>query len=321
MNKLLSAIWPLKKVSKTIILLVLLALSSTGLLNTIIDATPVRHLDSKGEEYVNQTLKRAFVSFATIRLMNGVISVIQDTTIDLTPMGIGTSVAIGEALDPINDMVERASYVMLLSTVSLSIQKIILEVSPVLSIKILFSISLLFFFVHIWFKNYFKYDFFKVGLKIMLLSVIVRFLIPCIGLVNDSLYENYLNNQYKESTENINSLKNDLNNISNITQNISDSKGGFFSRIKKTIKEAISKLTNELKQLIIKFKEIMSNFINLITIFIIQTVLIPLLVLWVISKMLKSVFSAEKISLINDKLKVVAGMKTVSNKKEDITPS
>ncbi len=312
MNKLLSSIWPLNNSLKTVTLLILLALSFTNSLNTIIDETPVRHLDSKGEEYVNQTLKRAFVSFATIRVMNAVISVVQDTTIDLTPMGIGTSVAIGEALDPINDMVERASYVMLLSTVSLSAQKIMLAVSPVLGINILFSISLLFFIANIWFKNYVKYDLFKIGMKIMLISVVVRFFIPCVGLVNDYLYENYLNNTYKKSTENINNLNDKLDNISNITQNISNSKAGIFSRIRNTIKEAIPKLTNELNQLTVKFKEVMNSFIDIITIFIIQTVLIPLLVLWVIRKMLKSVFSEKKISLINDKLKVIAGRKTVS---------
>ena len=52
------------------------------------------------------------------------------------PAGVGVTLSIGELLDPFNDMVERFSWVMLLTSVSLGIQKILLIFGGKLFLKI-----------------------------------------------------------------------------------------------------------------------------------------------------------------------------------------
>ena len=70
-------------------------------------------------------------------------SVIQDTEIAFSPAGVGVTLAVGEILDPINDLIERFSFVMLVSTASLGIQKILLEVGIWFGFRLLLTFSML----------------------------------------------------------------------------------------------------------------------------------------------------------------------------------
>ena len=86
-------------------------------------------LDNLAQENIDLSLKRALVSFGSARALNAVISVIQGTEISIEPMGVGMTLTPGEALDPINDLIERFSMVMLASSTSIGIQKIFLQIS------------------------------------------------------------------------------------------------------------------------------------------------------------------------------------------------
>ena len=85
-------------------------------------------LDRPAEQFVNAGLKRAFASYATARLLNAVISVAQGTEVALEPMGVGVNFAPGQLLDPINDLVEQFSDLMLVATVAFGIQKILINI-------------------------------------------------------------------------------------------------------------------------------------------------------------------------------------------------
>ena len=104
---------------------------------TVFESRIFKSADELGVEYVDDAFNRALVSFALARTTNAIISVIQDSEIDIAPAGIGVTIAIGEALDPINDMIERFSWVMLVSLVSLGMQKMLIEISPWISFKLL----------------------------------------------------------------------------------------------------------------------------------------------------------------------------------------
>ncbi|MEH6581238.1 MAG: hypothetical protein V7754_04825 [Halioglobus sp.] len=80
-------------------------------------------LEKLSYAYLDETLTNAGLIYATARGINAVISVIQTTEIDAAVV----SVQVGQVLDPINDLVERFSAVMLAALGSLALQKIVLE--------------------------------------------------------------------------------------------------------------------------------------------------------------------------------------------------
>lgn len=97
-------------------------------------------LDRGSSEYVDQALTRSALAYAAARGLNGVISVVQSTTFSFSVMG-GVSVAAGEILDPINDLVEQYSTLMKFSIGSLLIQAVLLEIVSHEFFKIATTIS------------------------------------------------------------------------------------------------------------------------------------------------------------------------------------
>lgn len=75
----------------------------------------------------NDTLKRALATFAVARALNGVISVAQGTELAVQPVGVGVTLSVGEVLDPLNDLVESFSWLALLACVSLGTQILLAE--------------------------------------------------------------------------------------------------------------------------------------------------------------------------------------------------
>ena len=79
-------------------------------------------------QQVDAGLKRALVSFATAWALNGVISVAQGTEIALQPAGVGVTLAPGQLLDPVNNLVEQFAQLMLIASVALGVEKILIGI-------------------------------------------------------------------------------------------------------------------------------------------------------------------------------------------------
>ena len=91
------------KVAASLTMLLLVAVSFDG------------NADKVGQEYTETGFKRALVTFASARAINGLISVAQGTEVAVQPAGVGAVFTPGEILDPVNDLVEQFSPVMLFS--------------------------------------------------------------------------------------------------------------------------------------------------------------------------------------------------------------
>ncbi len=86
--------------------------------------------DQIATDYLDDALLASATAYVAARGINGTISVIQDIEFSIGVM----SGSPGEVLDPLNDLIERFSTVILFATASLGIQKIMLSISgwPVL---------------------------------------------------------------------------------------------------------------------------------------------------------------------------------------------
>ena len=87
--------------------------------------------DEVGQSHVDTAFKRALVGYALARGLNGAISVAQGTEVAIQPAGVGVNFTPGQILDPVNDLVERFSWIMMLASSSLGIQKVLLSMSTV----------------------------------------------------------------------------------------------------------------------------------------------------------------------------------------------
>jgi len=87
-----------------------------------------RPLQDVANAQVDAGLKRALISFASARALNAVISVIQGTEFSIQPIGVGVTLTSGQVLDPVNDLIEQFSTLMVVASVAFGVQKVLLAI-------------------------------------------------------------------------------------------------------------------------------------------------------------------------------------------------
>lgn len=153
-------------------------------LGLIIAISWLGFIDSQSETYIDGSLKQAFIAYAVARAVNAVVSVLQ--TIHFLGLGIG------EALDPINDLVERFASVMELAIASLYIQKMLLAITSSWFFKLTLTVSggLLILSLYV-----------RTGLKTLVVSrvfitlVFIRFCIAIVVVLNGMVASAFVNEQ------------------------------------------------------------------------------------------------------------------------------
>jgi len=126
--------------SATLLLLGALALSWWGA------------LDRAASERTHAALERALVTFALSRTLNGVISVAQGTELAFEPAGVGVVISAGEILDPLNDLVEQFSWLTLMAASSLGIQLMLGDMFSTAAVNWVLTLSIALGLVALWWR-------------------------------------------------------------------------------------------------------------------------------------------------------------------------
>jgi len=280
------------KVWLSIVLVLLVLVSST------------LHVDEKAMQILDASYERAMVAFGLAKALNAVISLIQGTQLSLTPVGIGLNFSVGEVLDPFNDIVERFSWVMLFSSISLGIEKLLLILSSKLFLQATLGVSAFVTLGLLWIKQIKNSFFFEYSFKVFVFLVLLRFSAIIFVYSSQLMYDSLLQNEYQQATEVISTTKEQLEDIENKNKAILESKKeqGFFDSLDSKYSNIVSSLniSKQLDSLQKSIDEATHNIITLITVFIFQTVLMPMLFLWIFVLLVRWIFAYK-----NDKLKLV----------------
>ncbi len=134
------------------------------LLFSIIIFIPTQNITSK---YINNSLKQAGITYLITRSINATVSIIKHSQINFNA-GIGGSIAIGEALDPIDDATERFSDLLTLGIWAIGSEKAIYELT---NFKIFGILLLVLAILNLFIKN-------KALYKILLIFIFIKIFIP-----------------------------------------------------------------------------------------------------------------------------------------------
>lgn len=267
---------------KVAITLLAVVLASLAWLGTV---------DEYGREYTDKGFKRALVTFAVARTLNGVISVAQGTEIAVQPAGIGINFTPGEILDPINDLVERFSWVMLASSTSLGLQKLLLAIFSSTAFTVLILLALLLAVAALWYSGRRPEWIKPLAYKIALIILALRFAIPLIAIASEGVFHFFLEEQYSSSTQGIEQTSDEIARVNSHAeaQRPITGEDSLLARARQMYNNAAATL--DVQGYISRYKAAAANAsehaINLIVIFILQTVLLPLLFLWLLLQLIK----------------------------------
>ncbi len=269
-----------RKVIITVLLLLLAFFSVSKLLDTF-------SFDTFGEKYTEEGFTRSLAAFGIAKGLNGLISVVQGTEVAIEPVGVGVILTPGQILDPVNDLIERFSWVMLICTTSLGIQSILLTIFSSFFFSIAVSMALFLIVLFIWKDQSASINLKNILYRLAAFLIILRFFIPLMAITNDGLYKAFLEPTYIESK-----LQLEQSNIA--IANLSDNQKINNEAADKSWYEVIIDSINidkNYEQLKVEADNLTSHIIDLIVVFTMQTILFPLIFIWLSMKLIKANFS------------------------------
>lgn len=252
-------------------------------------------LDAPSSKLVDEGLERAFVSFATARALNAAISFGQGTEVAIQPMGVGVTLTPGQLLDPVNDLVENFSSLMMAACIALGAQKMLINIGGHWLVSMLLTMTVL-----AWSWFYFRQQQpFAWLSKILVILLMVRFAIPLVTIATDMLSQKYLIAEYKANQKVIDKAPKEVTEFKFLVAKGPDNTG-IMAGVKDTV-DAVNRFLSKAKEAAnveLHYKKLQQaaeqwakHIINLIVIFLLQTLVIPVLLIWILYTIARSAFS------------------------------
>jgi len=245
--------------------------------------------DSTSEDFAEAAFKRALFTFAVARTLNGVISVAQGTEVALEPGGVGVIFTVGQVLDPINDLVEQFSSVMLVATSSLGLQNVLLKMTGWWGITVFLVLASVALLVSQWWPQPPQSRVSTTLLRVFLVALFLRFAVPVLIMGTNVVFDVFLAAEQEAATTALQSTSSDIEEISRDETEPVDPDASLIDRLGNMIDESVESMN--VAERIERLKQSASNasehIVNLIVIFVLQTIILPLVFLWLFVEGLK----------------------------------
>ena len=251
------------------------------------------HIDRASEAQAENALKNALVTFAVARTLNGVISAAQGTEVALEPGGVGVVLSVGEVLDPINDLIERFSTVMLIAASSLGLQALLLNITGWWGVSAFLVGAAAAFLVTIWAPGSAAADYAAPALRVLLIILFVRFAVPILVVGTTLISDAFLVPEQQAATAILQTTTSDIEELNEETQAVSATDQSLMDRLGELIDNSLESMQvrERLSQLSDSAARASEHIVNLIAIFVLQTIILPLIFLWLFVEGLKAIAS------------------------------
>ena len=276
-----------RKILWTIVILVAVAGALSG------------HIDRVSEQQAEDALTNALVTFAVARTLNGVISAAQGTEVALEPGGVGVVLSVGEVLDPINDLIERFSAVMLVATSSLGLQALLLNITGWWGVSAFLVVAAIAFVAVLWAPGSAASSYASPILRVLLVALFVRFALPILITGTTLISDTFLAPEQQAATAVLESTTQDIeemNEESRATAAATEDQS-LMDRLGDMIDDSLESMRvgDRLSALKESASRASEHIVSLIAIFVLQTILLPLAFLWLLVEGVRGIGSYSRI--------------------------
>lgn len=249
-------------------------------------------VDAVGSDYGQEALTRALVTLAVARSLNGVISTAQGTELSVEPGGVGVNFSIGEILDPINDLIEQFSGIMLVAASSLGLQIVLLRMSAWWGVDALLLVVACAAVATLWVPKLFA-TFGTRPLRWLLVAMVLRFAVPAFMILSSVVFDTFLADEHMAATQALETTGSEIEAINeqatpplaedpSLVQQLGDMLAGSLRSL--NARERLEQLRN-------RAANATEEIIDLIVIFVFQTIILPLVFLWSLLELLKAIIA------------------------------
>jgi hypothetical protein len=202
----------------------------------------------------------------------------------------------GEILDPVNDLVERFSWIMLGATISLGVQQVLLDIGQWWGMRVLVAVSGLLWLWSILRRAQasarFPAAIEPALMRAFLILFFLRFAVPMVLIANEAVFELFLQPRYIESTEVIESAGADIQKAGAVAPEDGGDEPpagllGMLGRAYDSTRESLN-LAHRVEYIKQRAADVIEHLIQLSVVFILQTGILPLAFLWLLVNALKA---------------------------------
>ena len=253
---------------------VLFAVTGALLLLTL---TWIPNIDAAANQYLSDALSSHLLVYASARTINAIISVIASIEVSLN-FGAGVALQPGEALDPLNDLIERFSGFVLYGLAALGLQQVVLVAAGSVAAKVLTSCAVIgALTAYLWRSPLPAWL-----LRLLLLLMLVRFVFVLQVGLSWGLDKLYFDTEQQQALASLNLVKDHLHDLHNSYMQ-SINANGFFGG---TWQAAQALIGSDEQQSLTDIAA--TAIIRLLVILLLQSLLLPLVFIWLTWQIIKS---------------------------------
>ena len=227
-------------------------------------------LDDQARQQAEDGLKRALASYALARTLNAGISVAQGTALSAQPLGIGLTLTPGQMLDPLNDLVEQFSGLLLAASIAFGIQLLLLKMSLHWSVSLLLSSS-----AALWAWHWLRASASGWPGRLLVALLLLRFIVPLAGAGSGLAYAGFMHAQFLDSQRAVASASESIGSLA-----LSENPEAKWWQLGKQAEKL--DLPGQLEKFQSRVDQAIEHTIHLAVVFLLQTLLLPLAVIWVL---------------------------------------
>ncbi len=268
-----------------------LAWSVAAVLAIVLALTGVA--DRTSEVIAGDALKRALVTFAASRALNGAISAAQGTELALEPAGVGVVLSVGQVLDPINDLVERFSAVMLVAATSIGLQNVLLRILSAPGFDVALALIAVWVLLSSWLPAVRLNASLPWARRTLLVVIFLRFALPVLIIGSDFVFEEFLATEQQAALDALRGVQADIEDIGDTQPALPVGEQSLMERFSSMVDSTLAAVDprDALDQLSDRVADASEHIISLIVIFVLQTILLPIAFVWLFVELLKGIGS------------------------------
>ena len=256
------------------------------LLAAFLLAYGVFDVDTRAQASAEAGFKRALTTFAIARAVNATISVVKSSELAAQPFGVGMKVTVGEVLDPIDDLVETFSSLMLAASVAFGVALALMKLGAHGAVTAVAVLALL-----VWAAALWRRADSRVWLaRVLALALLVRFALPLAMYGSGAVFDGFLEKDYAAARAEIDQGASKLEQAP-VAAADPRAEESMAERIKRWFAEP-SDFGNQIDRLRQWSENAAEHVVKLIVIFALQTLLLPVLLLWLMLRAARMTLAA-----------------------------
>jgi hypothetical protein len=236
-------------------------------------------VDSRGDAYLEATFARTLAALAATRGLDSAISLAQSSEVSFS-FGPGGSLGIGQALDPVNDLVEQYGALLLTSTTALGVQRLGMQIGRTLGWW-LFVPALAALAVAAVCGGRGRQTAIGWSRRLFGLALFARLALPAAGWIDSWVADRFLEANYQQAAAVVTATTEKIENVES-----EDQRRPWYERY-----NPVDVIGDKAKRLYEALAAVGESIVNLAIYFTISTIVLPLGTLWLLSRLTGALFA------------------------------